>query len=625
MFRQMLKHHRILALLAQSSLVVAAYIGAFLLRFDFSIPSSYFGMMMLTLPLCYAVKMLVMDWMKVNRGLWHYAGLFDLKRIVLGVSVASLVNVLALLLVWGHGFPRSVYIIDYVLCLGFLLGIRMVIRVLREELKRGPSASVSRRRRVLIIGAGDVGETATRILERDLDASPLITGFLDDNSAKQKMLIRGYPILGETHEVLRVVKEQQVTDLLFAISNVSKTLVRQVVDACEGEKLRFRILPVFHDMLTGDTAMDNIRGIQLDDLLGREPARLDTSIVKKDVAGRCVMVTGAGGSIGSELCRQIMPFSPSRIILLDVAETPLFEIERELDVLGNCETGIVPALCSVTDEGGLNDIMSRWKPDIIYHAAAYKHVPMLEGHPVTAVLNNVWGTQNLLNSAIKHKVKRLVMISTDKAVRPANVMGATKRIAEMLVSSAKNSGTVTTAVRFGNVLGSNGSVIPIFKRQLEAGGPLTVTHPEMTRFFMTIPEAVELVMHAGSLGDGGEVYILDMGEPVKIVDLARKMIKLAGKMEEVDIAIEFTGMRPGEKMYEELVAHGEQVSATDVDKIMVHRACGVQAQVLLEEVAELLSLARLQDEPGALNKLWAIIRKYDLHEPKTTGDIYEQV
>ncbi|MDD4737538.1 MAG: nucleoside-diphosphate sugar epimerase/dehydratase, partial [Kiritimatiellae bacterium] len=503
--------------------------------------------------------------------------------------------------------------IDYILCLGFLLGIRLSIRIFREEWKKTRSTFLVRQKRILIVGAGDVGETATRMLERDVETVYSIVGFLDDNKSKQSMMIRGYPILGGMDDAAKLVREHQVTDVLFAISNVPKQLVRQVIDSCEGEKLSFRILPVFHDILTGDTAMDNIRGIQLEDLLGREPAHLDTFIVKNDVTGRCVMVTGAGGSIGSELCRQVMSFSPSRIVLLDAAETPLFEIERELIALKRNDLEIIPALCSVTDEEGLDCLMRKWTPDIIYHAAAYKHVPMLEGHPLRAILNNVYGTMNLLNIAVRCGVKRLVMISTDKAVRPANVMGATKRLAEMLVSSVKAEKTVTTVVRFGNVLGSNGSVVPIFKKQLEAGGPITVTHPEMTRFFMTIPEAVELVLHAGSMGHGGEVYILDMGEPVKIVELARKMIKLSGKMEEVDIAIEFTGMRPGEKMYEELVAHGEEVLLTTVEKIKMHVSSAVDRVALLGEVEGLISLARRQDELAALNKLWALIQRYDHH------------
>ncbi|NCD42000.1 MAG: polysaccharide biosynthesis protein [Bacteroidia bacterium] len=617
MLNRMLKYRPVIVPCLQGSLFFLAYICSFLVRFDFMVPVNIWGMCMLFLPVNVAVKFVVFYYFKMHMGLWRYFSFRDASRLVKATLVSTIVFMGVVLVFWGHGYPRSIYLLDGILTLMFMGGFRVLVRLFREGVLNDAPAG-SKVVRILIVGAGDAGDMAARMIEQEMKGATVV-GYLDDSPSKKGMMMRGYPILGTTDDAYLVAKKHGATQLLFAIRNVPKSLVRQVVESCVALRLSYQILPVFRDMISGELEVDRIRAIQVEDLLGREPIELDKQVVRDQLKGQCVLVTGAGGSIGSELARQISRFHPSVILLLDMGESALFEIDRELRCYTPREVKIVPVLASITDRITMDAVLAKYKPSFIYHAAAYKHVPMIESHPLRGIENNVFGTKCLVELADKHKVRRFVMISTDKAVRPTNVMGATKRCAELIVTSMASASTKYTAVRFGNVLGSNGSVIPIFKKQLESGGPITVTHPEMTRYFMTIPEAVELVLQAGTMGDGGETFILDMGQPVKIVDLARKMIDLSGKIEGADISITYSGIRPGEKLYEELIAYGETVEPTTFDKIKVHKRPVHEKDGLYASLATLYDWLKKADEVEAAGLLWKIISSHDPDVKVTTG------
>jgi len=610
MLNKALKYRMVLVPCLQGGLFCAAYLLSFFVRFDFVVPPANWAMCMLFLPLNVAIKFASFYYFKMDTGLWRYFSFKDLSRLLKATLTSSIFFMVFVMVLWGHGYPRSIYVLDGVITLMFLGGFRVLIRIIREDLLNdAPRGSTENR--ILIVGAGDAGDMAARMIEREMKGSQVV-GFLDDAPGKKGMTIRGYPILGSTIDAYPVAQDQAATQILFAIRDVPKSLVKKVVDGCALLRLNYKILPVFHDMISGELAIDKIRAIRVEDLLGREPVQIDKNDVHNEISGQCVLVTGAGGSIGAELARQISRLKPARLVLLDMAESALFEIDRELCGYVSDEIEIIPVLGTLMNRSMVKGVLVKYAPTHIFHAAAYKHVPLIEAHPLRGMENNIFGTKCIAELACEHGVKRFVLISTDKAVRPTNVMGATKRCAELLVTSMESSSTRFTAVRFGNVLGSNGSVVPIFKRQIEAGGPITVTHPEMTRYFMTIPEAVELVLQAGTMGEGGEVFILDMGKPVKIVDLARNLIELSGKIENVDIAIAYTGIRPGEKMYEELVAYGETIDRTSNDKISVHKCSGeVDPLLLLKRLDELHELIEQGDRVQASNLLWKVIASYD--------------
>jgi FlaA1/EpsC-like NDP-sugar epimerase len=430
-----------------------------------------------------------------------------------------------------------------------------------------PALQSSAGKRTLIIGAGDAGEIALRSLMKDYMGIYHVVGFLDDDPAKQKMSIHGYPILGKVADAARIVHDENITEVLIAISQAPKQFIKSIVESCTGRNVNFRIMPAIKSFMTGEVQIEKIRKVKLEDLLGREPVKLDRDAVAKQLSGKCVLVTGAGGSIGSEIARQAAGYAPNRLVLLDFAESALFEIDRAIRE-DYPDVDVIPCLVDIRQTEDVNAVFKELTPHRVFHAAAYKHVPLMEQHPMDAVRTNVIGTENLANAAITNNVEKFVMISTDKAVRPSSVMGATKRICELVVARrGTKSRTIFAAVRFGNVLGSNGSVIPIFEKQIAKGGPVRVTDPNMTRYFMTIPEAVELVLQASVLSTSNDVFVLDMGTPVKIIDLATNMIELSGMIVDEDIKIEIMGPRPGEKTHEELVTYGEQLLTTSIDKI----------------------------------------------------------
>ncbi len=597
------RHRRACTLAAHVGLFTAAYGCSYLLRFDFDLPGAYLKVFLGTLPAVLVVEGLIFAYFSLYRGLWRYAGTADLVRIVSasGVSALVLFVVLHMWSPWGV-VPRSVLLMNAVLAVVLIGGARLSVRVVREEffpqLRSGDGAA----HRVLIVGAGAAGEQAVREIRHNPRLELEVVGLIDDDERKRGGTIHGIPVLGSTDEIQTWVERHEIEEVLIAIPSATGRQLQRILDRCASTDLRFKVLPAAGDLIAGRVSVQQFREVEIEDLLGREPVELDLSQIGRQIGGKTVLITGAAGSIGSELARQAMGFEPRTLILLDRNESGLFYIHRELRERETGITRVVPVIGDIRDGALVERTLSRWKPSLVYHAAAYKHVPMMETSVVEAVRNNVLASHELMGAAERHGVGRFVLVSTDKAVRPRNVMGATKRLTEMLmVERNRDSRTHFIAVRFGNVLGSVGSVLPIFRRQLRSGGPLTVTHPEASRFFMTIPEAVQLVMQAGAMGAGGEIYILEMGEPMRVVELAERLITLAGKRPYEDVDIVFTGLRPGEKLHEELYSPEEALLPTEHSKILVLGPNGVVGR-RLDRVLERLRRDTVTGEEGSLRE-----------------------
>ena len=572
-FGLIFKYHAPLSFLLQAGFCALAFVISFFLRFDlFSIPEVHRPCLWVGLPLIVVIQMVALSAFKVQRGLYRYVSLYDFVQLVKAVLVGCVVFFVAWIAFLDqlHFMPRSIFILDALLAIVFLASLRVSVRLWRSNRRqRFHNGKAIEAGRALIVGAGNMGETVLRMVDRRFTGLDYdVVGFVDDDARKQGSSIHGVQILGGLDDIPRLVLSNQVEVIIFAILEPPEGVYAQVLKSCDGLNVRFNAISLLRDVTSGEVTVDRMRDLRVEDLLGRKPVQVDQTRVSESIHNRVVLVTGAGGSIGSELCRQLAGFGPSQLILLDSAESPLFEIDRSLRQQ-HPELFIEPVIVDVRQREVLEKLFERKRPDYVYHAAAYKHVPLMEAHPDEAVLNNVRGTRILAEVARQFECRRFILISSDKAVRPTNVMGATKRICELVMQSMNTSGTIFTAVRFGNVLGSNGSVIPIFRKQLEEGGPLTITHEGITRYFMTIPEAVTLVLQCGCLAAAGDVFVLDMGNPVRIMDLAKNMIRLSGLQENVDVSIKVTGLRPGEKMFEELVAYGEELLPTVVEKVNV--------------------------------------------------------
>jgi len=541
-------------------------VAAFLLRFDFSLPPDSLRRLSYALPIWIVFKVAVFRFAKLDRGVWEYVTIVDIVRLAIANLAASVLSCIAILIMAPRGFPRSIYVLDLLICFLGTAAIRGAVRILRESLQseRGDSPE----RKTLIYGAGNAGITLLREIQNNSRLAYRVCGFLDDEPGKHGLHIAGVAVLGGGEKLKSLVEEHGIDVILIAIPSASGTEMTRILSVCHAAAVECQTVPGLGDMIEGAGLATQIRDVAVEDLLGRTPVHLEEGRIRGTIEGRVVMVTGAAGSIGSELCRQIARFRPAGIVGFEIAESPLFEIDREM----RQRFPIVPfyaEIGSIQNLARIEEVMHRYRPAVVYHAAAYKHVPLMEEHVFEAIENNVFGTHNMAISAARHGVDNFVLISSDKAVRPTNVMGATKRIAELILSSLQNGGTQFIAVRFGNVLGSNGSVIPIFKQQIASGGPVTVTHPEMRRFFMTIPEACQLVLQASSIADGGQICVLDMGHPVKIIDLATNLILMSGLKPERDVKIEFTGMRPGEKLFEELSSILEDTVPTEHEKVRI--------------------------------------------------------
>jgi len=571
------QHKVALGIAARRTIVIGAHlvlwtlalVGAFLLRFDFEIPKAHSAAFAVWLPLLLAIRTIMFYGFGLFRGIWRYTSARDAVGIFKATTLSTLVLTAVLVVFFGM-FPRSVIAIDYVLALLLVGGVRFSIRAFRPV---GTAVSEKEKKvtRVLIVGAGDAGETLLREMQRNYGASYKVVGFVDDDPAKLGGNIHGVSVHGRIERLAQVVVNRDVDEILIAVPSASGSEMRRIVDLCKHSGRPFKTIPGLGDLVGGQVTVNQLRPVAIEDLLGRAPVELDMALISAEMEGRAIVITGAGGSIGSEMCRQVARFNPSVLVLVERAENALFHIHRELqDRFPGLK--LAPCVADVADGKRMEDVFATHRPTVVFHAAAHKHVPMMEWNPGEAVKNNVFGTRTLADLADRHNVQRFVMISTDKAVNPTSVMGTSKRVAEIFVQAlSQRSKTRFVTVRFGNVLGSNGSVVPVFQEQIAKGGPVTVTHPDMRRYFMTIPEASQLVLQAGAMGQGGEIFVLDMGQPVKIADLARDLILLSGLRPGDDIEIKFTGLRPGEKMFEELAVDGEHADKTHHPKIFVGR------------------------------------------------------
>jgi len=608
-------------LFADIILITAAAVSAFVIRFDTFLVWPYLVQGWFLIPLALLIRPALFYIFGLYQRMWCYASVNELLSIVVAVLAGSAVMTM---LIFGLGlplgivktFPRSVMVIEGILSLFLLGGTRfasriMVVRKTSEKgvaLQERPEAQ----KRVLVAGAGDAGTMIVREMRANPGLGLLPIGFVDDDVAKLGMRIHGVPVLGTRNDIFDLVARHDIAEVIIAMPTAPGRVIREFKAICEGAGVRYKTIPGIYELLDGSVSVSQIRDVQLEDLLRREPIAIDLEEVGGFLAGARVLVTGAGGSIGSELCRQIARYDPERLILLDHGETSIFYIHRELTAHFP-DLDVVPVICDIRDEDKIGQLMRRYEPTVVFHSAAHKHVPLMELHADEAVTTNIIGTQNLIEASERHGVKRFVLISTDKAVNPRSVMGASKRVAEMLIQDMAKRGKGTfVAVRFGNVLGSSGSVIPIFKEQIAAGGPVTVTHPEAKRYFMTIPEAVQLVIQAAAMGRGGEIFALDMGEPIKIIDLAVDLIALSGLEPRQDIDIVYTGLRPGEKLGEELFREGERVVVTNHEHILIAEADNFDGERLREGLLELERLAREMDEEGIKRKLKELVPEYEL-------------
>ena len=571
--------------------------------------------------LCFVmVKIPVFGLFKQYRGWWRYVGISDL----IGIIRASVLSTLVIFTLWfvvllniplirrqmvdvENPIEQSIFLLDMAATVLLLAGLRMLIRLYFEEFRtveRGPL------KRFLIVGAGNAGEALLREIHRMPVAQYEVAGFIDDAPAKQGTNIHGIPVLGTVEQLPKICQDRSIEEIAIAMPSATHHQLRRVIQVCEGTKIRFRTVPSITDIASGKLRVSQIRDVDINDLLGREVVQLDEQSIEDYTKDKTVLVTGAGGSIGSEMCRQLCKHAPKLLLLVEQAENPLFYIERELRKQF-AAVHLEAIICNITDKARVEELFLKYKPEVVIHAAAHKHVPLMELNAGEAIKNNVVGTRVVADAAERHGTTDFVMISTDKAVNPTSIMGCSKRIAEMYIQDLnRTSNTHFVTVRFGNVLGSDGSVVPIFKKQIAEGGPVTVTHPQMKRYFMTIPEASQLVLQAATMGKGGEIFVLDMGEAVKIVDLARELIILSGFRPGEDIEILFTAPRPGEKLFEELRIEGEDMQRTRHPKISIWKNIPLDREKLRQGIDELVAISQTQNHAEIVQKIKELVPEY---------------
>lgn len=599
----MLTARRIIVFICDLFLISLALCMAFLLRFDFSVPEMQMSLFWECLFVVLVIKPLVFILAGFYTSLWRYASIQDAFEILKAVCMSSVLSIFALLLL--HQFntvPRSIFVLDGVLVFGLLSTSRLIWRAYRETYVAGKGCEGPR---ALIVGAGEAGSLLLKEIRRQPHSAFTVVGFVDDDLEKKGMKLHGVPVLGGTKQLKSLIIANEIEDVIIAMPSAVGKTIMGIVESCKNANVTFKTLPSIGQLINGTLTVSQIKNVEIEDLLGRESVVLDRTLIGSYLTGKRVLVSGAGGSIGSEICRQVAQFAPEKLILLEQAETPLYEIEKEL-IARFPEVRILPLIADVRDRDKIMVAFEEFSPEVVFHAAAYKHVPMMEYNPTQAVLNNVFGSQNIADAAHQFKVRNLVMISTDKAVNPTNIMGATKRAAEIYIQAlSRVSSTKFTTVRFGNVLGSNGSVIPLFKEQIAKGGPVTVTDKRIIRYFMTIPEATQLVLQAGSMGSGSEILVLDMGDPVRIIDLAEELIRLSGLTPYEDIDIVVTGLRPGEKLFEELLIDGEGILPTAHKKIKVIAPVRIDMQPVMDELEILYEAAR----SNAVNDLMESLKR----------------
>ncbi len=600
----------LLELVAKALLIAAAGTSAFLLRFEFEIPAAYLPHLQIALVVWVAVKLVVFRFHHLHRRAWKFFSVDDVMRLAWANAVGSLVSTILLMAVAPPGFPRSIPILDLILC-SLFMSIRFLSgRLVFEAMNRDRHAPG---REIVIYGAGRAGVALLSELRLNPSLGYRVQGFIDDNPRLARLYVSGAKVLGRGEDLSSIAARTGVTEVLIALPSASSEQMLKILKHCQQARVRFRTVAAISEAVEGKAIAAQIREVDVQDLLSRVPVDLDHGLLREKLCGKVVMVTGAAGSIGSELCRQIARFQPAALVAFDIAETPLFHLEREMrsdfpDVIFHGEIG------SIQNQRRVRSVLECYGPSIIYHAAAYKHVPIMESSVLEAVANNVLGTRNVAMAAAEFGVEKFVLISSDKAVRPTSVMGATKRLCELLIRALPSGSTRYVAVRFGNVLGSNGSVIPVFKQQIAAGGPVTVTHPEMRRYFMTIPEASQLVLQAAAMGTGGEIFVLDMGQQIKIVDIARKLILLSGLVPDEDIKIQFSGTRQGEKLYEELNLDDEATIATGHRKIKIFVGRDLSAANMAVRMEQLEDLCASRSSRDVIRLIRALVPEYSPSE-----------
>jgi FlaA1/EpsC-like NDP-sugar epimerase len=613
----LIRHRRPLIVLLHLVLIPLGYFVTYVLRFGLPIPPDYLAVMWQTLPILIVFTMIAFGVFGLFQGWWRHVGMQDLIDLVKAISVSS-VAFLSFLFLTGDldQLPRSIYALNWLVALGVFGGARICVRIVREgrlSLRGGGSGVPA-----LIIGAGNAGERLARELQRTPNGIRPVA-FVDDDPAKQGTRIHGVPVLGGTAELKLLVEGTGAGLIVIAMPSARRSELQLIVDRCLETGIEFCIVPSLRELLDGQARLGELRKVELEDLLGREPVELDLQAVRQQVQGRRVLITGAAGSIGSELARQIGRLRPKALVLVEQAESPLYFVDLELR-RAHPTLRIVPVVGDIMDDRGMDRVFAEHRPEYVFHAAAYKHVPLMEANVDEAVRNNVFGTLTVAKCAARHGTRCFVLISTDKAVKPSSIMGATKRIAERIVlgwPDFEQRSTDFRAVRFGNVLGSDGSVVPLFKRQLAAGEPLTVTHPDVTRYFMTIPEAVQLVLRASVLHEAtGRISMLEMGEPVKIITLAENLIRLSGLEPHRDVRIVFTGMRPGEKLAEQLMSESEATVATEVEKIRIVQSNEVDGKAIQEAMDRLAAELELGDRDGLLDAIRSLVPECTLRCPK---------
>ena len=599
---QFIRYRTILAALFQALLVFTALVLAWLLRFDFSLP--YRGLLFSAVPLLILIRLAAIGRFHLFHGWWRYTGVSDALDIVKAIALGSGVFLFVMRFLLGVvSFPRTIYILEAVLSGGLLGGVRLLSRVFMESM----SAEAGPRRKMMLIGAG----SAAQIIIREIHCCKNrreVVGCVDDDKSKLGIKLQGVPVLGTVDQLPSILAMQPVDEILIAVPSATSKQMQRFVRICEECGTRFKTLPALHDIIAGEASIREFRDVRLEDLLGRDPVEIDLRAVRKMIEGRVVLVTGAAGSIGSELCRQVLEYNPSILVCLDQSETGIFYLEQELSKTKTF-TQTVYCVGDICDSQRVRYIFAEYRPDAVFHAAAYKHVPVMERNVHEALKNNVFALLNLLQVAEQNKCGSFILISSDKAVNPTSVMGATKRIGELIISQRPTDGTRCVSVRFGNVLGSNGSVVPLFQEQLRRNQPLSITHPEIKRFFMTAREAVSLVLQAFAIGDRGDTLVLDMGEPVRIVDLARALIRISGKSER-EVGVSYTGLREGEKLNEEIFYSTEGVHPTSFAKIKRIRGPlpgWIQLQQGLEELKMCTDVVSAE---GVREKIKAIVPEY---------------
>jgi len=589
-----MKRKRALVMLFLDTILInISYILALYIRFEGDIGGKQFAAYFLKYKEHFIyitiIKLAIFLYFKLYKSVWKYASIEELMNIVVA-SIVSNTAILSYMFIRQDMLPRSIYILAALLDMVLIGGIRFSYRAFTTVggglLKNGNQKSV------MLIGGGDAGAMVIREYRNHTQLNSRPVAIIDDNENKQGQMINGVPVVGTRADISTMAKKLKIDEIVIAIPSASKKEIKDIVEIAKTTKCKLKIVPGMFELIDGKVSINSIRDVDIEDLLGREEVKTDLKEISTYLTDKVVLVTGGGGSIGSELCRQIASFNPKKMIILDIYENSAYDIQNELR-RKHKDLNLKTVIASIRDRDRILELMDRERPQVVFHAAAHKHVPLMEDSPKEAIKNNVFGTLNLAQAADKYGVDKFVMISTDKAVNPTNIMGASKRICEMIIQSMDSvSDTDFVAVRFGNVLGSNGSVIPLFKKQIAEGGPVTVTHEEVIRYFMTIPEAVQLVIQAGAMAAGGEIFILDMGEPVRILDLAKDLIRLSGFEPDVDIPISITGLRPGEKLFEELLLDEEGISATKHDKIFIGQPTFTDYDLLLRSLEEANSIIK---------------------------------